>query len=42
VLFSLEGVNFIENSVEHKNILDYPDIYHHEFEYITKTIKRRQ
>lgn len=42
VLFSLEGVDFIENSVEQKDILNYPNRYHHEFEYTTKTIKRRQ
>ena len=42
VLFSLEGIDFVENSVEHEDILNYPTRYHHEFEYITKTIKRRQ
>lgn len=42
VLFSLEGVDFIKNSVEQKDILNYPNRYHHEFEYTTKTIKRRQ
>jgi hypothetical protein len=43
VLFSLEGIDFIKNSVEQKNILEYWSYTHPmKFEYITKTIKQRQ
>jgi hypothetical protein len=42
VLFSLEGVDFIENSVEHRDVLNYPYAEEHNCEYITKIIKRRQ
>ena len=43
VLFSLEGINFIKNSVEQKNILEHWSYTHPmKFEYITKTIKQRQ
>jgi hypothetical protein len=43
VLFSLEGINFMENSVEKKNILEHWSYTHPmEFEYITKIITQRQ
>jgi hypothetical protein len=43
VLFSLEGINFVQNSVEQKNILEHWSYTHPmKFEYITKTIKSRQ
>lgn len=42
VLFNLEGIDPIQNSVEHRNVLDYPYAEIHDCEYITKIIKRRQ
>jgi hypothetical protein len=43
VLFSLEGIDFIKNSVEQKNILEHWSYTHPmEFEYITKIITQRQ
>jgi len=43
VLFSLEGIDFIKNSIEQKNILEYWSYTHPmEFEYITKIITQRQ
>jgi len=43
VLFALEGIDFIKNSIEQKNILEHWSYTHPmKFEYITKTIKQRQ
>jgi hypothetical protein len=43
VLFNLEGIDFIQNSVEQKNILEHWSYNNPmKFEYITKTIKQRQ
>lgn len=42
VLFNLEGIDPIQNSVEHRNVLDYPYAQIHDCEYITKVHPKRQ